>query len=55
MTKLRWPRSKDLDDARDVIAMQGHELDWNYIHHWTSIHQTRARLDDIRASIPPLD
>lgn len=53
ITKLRWPRSKDFDDARDVIAMQGDVLDWNYIHHWADIHGSRVKLDRVRASIPP--
>jgi hypothetical protein len=53
ITKLRWPRSKDFDDARDVIAMQGDALDWNYIHRWTDIHKSRAKLEKVRAAIPP--
>ncbi|MCB1232705.1 MAG: hypothetical protein KDN19_20845 [Verrucomicrobiae bacterium] len=58
--KLRWfgiaKRGKDADDVRDVIAVQGDEvLDWDYIHHWTAIHGTRELLEEIRASIPPLD
>ncbi len=56
LTKLRWARAKDLDDIRDVIAVQGDTaLDWNYIHHWTAIHGTRAKLDEIRAGIPKID
>ena len=60
ITKLRWAqiakRGKDSDDVRDVIAVQGDEaLDWDYIHHWCAQHGTRALLDEIRASIPPLD
>jgi hypothetical protein len=58
--KLRWAkiakRGKDREDVRDVIAVQGDEmLDWDYIHHWTAQHDTRDLLDEIRASIPPLD
>lgn len=53
VTKLRWPRSKDFDDTRDVIAMQGDALNWNYIHHWADIHGSRAKLDRVRAAIPP--
>ena len=30
-------------------------LDWDYIHHWCHLHGTRALLDEIRASIPPID
>ena len=58
--KLRWAliakRPKDTDDVRDVIAVQGDEaFDWDYIHHWCAQHGTRALLDEIRASIPPID
>jgi hypothetical protein len=60
ITKLRWSvateRSKDADDIVNVIAVQGDDaLDWNYIHHWCDQHATRQRLDEIRASIPPID
>jgi hypothetical protein len=54
--KLRWGRSKDLDDARDVLAVQGPEtLDMSYIEHWCSVHRTDARLREALAGIPPLD
>jgi hypothetical protein len=58
--KLRWAkiakRAKDREDVRDVIAVQGDEaLDWDYIHHWCGEHETRELLDEIRASIPPID
>lgn len=58
--KLRWAkiakRGKDSEDVRDVIAVQGDEaLDWDYIHHWTALHDTRTLLDEIHASIPPID
>lgn len=60
ITKLRWAkiakRGKDSEDVRDVIAVQGDDaLDWDYIHHWCAVHETRALLDEIRASIPPID
>lgn len=55
ITKLRWARGKDREDVRDVIAVQGDLLDWSYIHHWCDLHGTRALLDEIRRSIPPLD
>jgi hypothetical protein len=55
VTKLRWLRPKDVEDIRDVIAVKDPALDWNYIHHWTAIHGTRARLDEIRAGIPKID
>lgn len=55
VTKLRWSRPKDVEDIRDVIAVKAATLDWNYIHHWTAIHGTRAKLDEILASIPKID
>jgi hypothetical protein len=58
VTKLRWTqrvrRNKDWDDVRDVIAVQGEALDWGYVYHWADQHGTRATLDEIRQSIPPL-
>lgn len=53
--KIHWGRSKDLDDARDVLAVQGPEtLDMSYIENWCSIHGPSARLGEILASLPPL-
>jgi hypothetical protein len=58
ITKLRWAlnggRSKDRDDARDVIAVQGDRIDWDYVHPWCDRHRTRALLDEVRRSIPPI-
>ena len=37
--KLRWGRPKDLEDARDVTAVQGPEnLDTTYIESWSAEH-----------------
>jgi hypothetical protein len=56
LSKLRWSRPKDLEDIRDVLAVKGEAaLDWNYLHHWTAIHNTRAKLDELRAGIPKID
>ncbi len=55
MQKLRWGRSKDLDDARDVLAVQGPEtLDMAYIEAWCARHSTTERLQSALAAIPPL-
>jgi hypothetical protein len=58
ITKLRWAvqnrRSKDSDDIRNVIAVQAGRLNWDYIHSWCDRHSTRALLDEIRQSIPPI-
>jgi hypothetical protein len=54
--KLRWGRGKDLDDARDILAVQGPEtLDMAYIEHWCGMHGTLPRLQETLAGIPPLD
>lgn len=58
ITKLRWcqggRRSKDWEDVRNVLAVQGDRLDWPYIHRWCDQHGTRSLLDEIRQSIPPI-
>jgi len=54
--KLRWGRNKDLDDARDVLAVQGPEtLDMTYIQRWCAEHGTLDRLQAALDGIPPLD
>ena len=53
--KLRWGRNKDLDDARDVLAVQGPEtLDMEYISRWCDMHGTSSRLREALDAIPPL-
>ena len=52
--KLRWGRNKDLDDARDVLAVQDPtNLDMEYIRRWCAEHKTIDLLQDALASIPP--
>jgi hypothetical protein len=55
VTKLRWAmqpgREKDVDDVRNVIAVQGDSLDWAYVQHWCDQHGTSALLESIRRSI----
>lgn len=61
ITKLRWSlqgnRPKDREDVRDVIAVQDVEgqIDWPYVYGWCDRHGTRALLDEVRQSIPPID
>jgi hypothetical protein len=50
--KLRWARSRDRDDARGVISIQGETLDWAYIDSWCDRHGTRALLEEIRRTVP---
>lgn len=58
IVKLRWAliakRAKDSDDVRAVLAVQGQNIDWPYVYGWCDQHGTRALLEEIRASIPPL-
>jgi len=51
ITKLRWARGKDKDDARDVMAVQRAGLDWPYVEEWCRQHGTLRLLQEIRASI----
>ena len=57
ITKLRWSRggarAKDVDDTRNVIAVQGARIDWDYVASWCDRHGTREILDSLRSSLPP--
>jgi hypothetical protein len=52
--KVRWGRSRDQDDLRAVIGVQGEKLDWPYIHNWCERHGTRALVEEIRRTVPKL-
>lgn len=56
VTKLRWwkasRRTKDLQDARGVIAVRGNGLDWAYVDSWCDRHGTRDTLEQLRRSTP---
>ena len=52
--KLRWGRTKDLDDARNILSVQGPALDSAYLEGWCARHGTLARLEEIRRSIPEI-
>jgi len=46
--KIRWGRSKDIDDARDVLFVQGPaNIDMHHVGRWCSEHGTRDVLDEI--------
>jgi hypothetical protein len=52
--KIRWARGKDLDDARDILALRGGgSLDMPYIRSWCERHGTIQRLDSLLAALPP--
>lgn len=51
--KLRWARNKDLDDARNILAVQAEAIDFAYLELWCGHHGTLERLREVRASIPP--
>ena len=51
--KLRWARRKDLDDAQNILAVQGNAIDYAHIETWCARHGTLDRLAEVRAGIPP--
>jgi hypothetical protein len=57
VTKLRWTmdagRAKDREDIRNMLAVRGPALDWEYLRRWTAEHGTAKLLSEINASIPP--
>jgi hypothetical protein len=57
ITKLRWAsaavRTKDRDVVRNIIAVRGADLDWDYIERWCTTHGTLPLLVEIRTSLPP--
>ena len=56
ITKLRWAtsanRPKDREDIRNILAVQGPQLDWAYVDRWTAAHGTTQLFAEIRASVP---
>jgi len=52
--KLRWARTRDLDDVRGVIAVQRDALDWPYIERWCDQHGTRRALKRLRRAATKL-
>lgn len=57
ITKLRWARhggqgrAKDVIDARNVVAVQGDSLDWEYVENWCRQHGTLDALQDVRRAV----
>jgi hypothetical protein len=51
ITKLRWARGKDKDDARDVMAVQKDKLDWPYVEVWCRRQGTLPLMEEIRRSV----
>jgi hypothetical protein len=54
VTKLRWARTKDKDDARDVMSVQRGKLDWPYIEEWCRRHGSLELMEEIRRSVPEI-
>ena len=50
--KLRWARAKDIEDVRDVMAVQGGRLDSAYIDEWCAQLNISDRLQQVRTSLP---
>ncbi len=51
--KLRWARRKDLDDAQNILSVQGRHLITRILESWCNRHGTMERLRELRAAIPP--
>lgn len=49
--KLRWARPKDIEDARNVIAVQRDALDWRYTRMWCERHGSIGHLEQILTSL----
>ncbi len=49
--KLRWGRRKDLDDARDVLALQIDALDRDYLERWCREQGTLELLQSLLGEI----
>jgi len=54
ISKLRWVRTQDTDDVRNVLSVQRDRLDWPYIEHWCRLHGTFSRLEEIRRTVPEI-
>jgi len=50
--KLRWGRTKDLNDARDVMAVQGSSLNHTYIEDWCRKLGRLEVYQQVRATVP---
>lgn len=53
--KLRWNRRKDLEDARNILAVRFDDLDWSYLEQWTKAHQTHDVLHALRTEVSDLN
>ncbi|HSW45488.1 MAG TPA: DUF6036 family nucleotidyltransferase [Phycisphaerae bacterium] len=55
ISKLRWclraRRPKDLEDVRNVLAVQRDRLDYEYINRWCAEHGTLELLEELRRQI----
>jgi hypothetical protein len=55
ITKLRWARQgkrpKDVEDVRNVLAVQADSMDWPYVLRWCAEHHTADLLETIRQSL----
>jgi hypothetical protein len=55
ITKLSWflvgRRHRDIQDTRDIIAVQNDRVDWDYVYSWSDRHGTRELLDQVRESL----
>lgn len=52
--KLRWGRPKDLDDVKDVLAVQAGKLNHTYIRDWCGRLGILDRYETVLASVPEI-
>ncbi len=52
--KLRWARPKDLEDARDVMAVQGDNLDREFVASWCTRLGITDRYQALVATVPDI-
>lgn len=46
--KLRWARTKDLLDAKNILSVQGSRLNLPYVEEWCTRHGTLPKLRDLQ-------
>lgn len=49
--KCRWARPKDLEDAFNIMLIQGERLDFPYLERWCETHATLPRLQELQTRV----
>ena len=51
MILVLWERPRDFADTVAFMQIQGESLDWPYIEHWCTLHDTLDLLAEAKASV----